>query len=64
METIIKTGWRIYDPVEESILDEISFAESLVFSGKGINPAVAVAALTGRKEAVREVSRNAGHFMQ
>jgi len=61
METIIKTGWRIYDPVEKSILDEISFAESLVFSGKGINPAVAVAALTGRKDAVREVSRNAGH---
>ncbi len=60
METIIKTGWRIYDPVEKTILDEFNFAESLVFHGRGINPVVAVAALTGRKEAVREVSRNAG----
>jgi hypothetical protein len=61
METIIKTGWRIYAPAGSGILDEVSFAESLVFTGKGINPVAAVAALTGRKDAVKEVSRNAGH---
>jgi len=61
METIIKTGWRIYAPAGMDILDEFNFAESLVFSGKGINPAAAAAAITGRKEAVKEVSRNAGH---
>jgi hypothetical protein len=61
METIIKTGWRIYAPAGIDILDEFNFAESLVFSGKGINPAAAAAAITGRKEAVKEVSRNAGH---
>lgn len=61
METIIKTGWRIYDPAQQAVPDEFSFAESLSFNGKGINPLAAVEALTGRKEAVREVSRNAGH---
>ena len=61
METIIKTGWRIYDPAEKLILDEFNFIESLVFHGKGINPVAAVAALTGRKEAVKEVSNKAGH---
>ncbi len=61
METIIKTGWRIYNPAEQNILDEISFAEALSFYGKGINPVAAIAALTGRKDAVKEVSRNAGH---
>ena len=61
METFIKTGWRIYPPSGLNILDEFSFVESLVFTGKGINPVAAVEALTGRKEAVKEVSRNAGH---
>jgi hypothetical protein len=61
METIIKTGWRIYDPARMAIPDEFSFAESLSFNGKGINPLAAVEALTGRKEAVKQVSRNAGH---
>lgn len=61
METIIKTGWRIYDPAGGIILDEFSFAETLVAHGRGVNPVAAVAALTGRKEAVKEVSRNAGH---
>jgi hypothetical protein len=61
METIIKTGWRMYAPAGIGILDEFNFLESLVFSGKGINPAAAAAAIIGRKEAVKEVSRNAGH---
>ncbi len=61
METFIKTGWRIYAPSGLNILDEFSFVESLVFTGKGINPVAAVEALTGRKEAVKEVSRIAGH---
>ena len=59
METIVKTGWRIYSP--GGILDEFSFAESLIFAGKGINPVAAISAIKGRKDAVREVSRNAGY---
>lgn len=61
MQTIIKTGWRIYDPAELMLPDEFTFAESLATNGRGINPLAAIAALTGRKEAVRQVSRNAGH---
>ncbi len=61
MESIVKTGWRIYDPAGRSILDEFNFAESIVFYGRGINPVAAVAALAGRKEAVKDVSNKAGH---
>jgi hypothetical protein len=61
METIVKTGWRIYDPAAKLILDEYIYQESIVFSGRGVNPLLAAAALTGRKDAVNEVSNKAGH---
>ncbi len=61
METIVKTGWRIYDPVSRMILDEYVYNESIVFSGRGVNPILAASALTGRKEAVNQVSNKAGH---
>ncbi|MCU0473846.1 MAG: DUF6340 family protein [Bacteroidales bacterium] len=61
METIVKTGWRIYDPSSQVIADEFNHLESIVFTGRGINPLVAVASLTGRKEAIKEVSNKAGH---
>jgi hypothetical protein len=61
METIVKTGWRIYDPSSKVILDEYVFNQSVVFSGRGINPLVAASALVGRKYAVNEVSNKAGH---
>jgi len=61
METAVKTGWRIYDPAGQQILDEYNLGESIVLTGKGINPLLAAAALTGRKEAVNKVSNKAGH---
>jgi hypothetical protein len=61
METIVKTGWRIYDPAAKAILDEYIYQESIVFSGKGINPLLAASALIGRKDAVNQVSNKAGH---
>jgi len=61
METIVKTGWRIYDPANQVIADEFNHLQSVFFSGSGINPLVAAAALTGRKDAVKEVSNKAGH---
>jgi hypothetical protein len=61
METLVKTGWRIYDPAAKLILDEFIYDESVVFSGRGINPLLAASALVGRKEAVNEVSNKAGH---
>lgn len=61
METIVKTGWRIYDPAGKAILDEFIYADAVVFHGKGINPVLAAAALVGRKDAIKEVSNKAGH---
>jgi tetratricopeptide (TPR) repeat protein len=61
METIVKTGWRIYDPASQVIADEFNHVQSVVFTGKGINPLVAVAGLIGRKQAIQEVSNKAGH---
>ena len=60
MEILVKTGWRIYDPTAKKILDEYINEESIVKSGRGINPLVAAQALTGRKAAVKEVSNQAG----
>ena len=62
METLVKTGWRLYSPSDRAILDEFIVAESVVFAGKGINPVAAVAGMMNRKEAVKEVSRKAGHI--
>ncbi len=60
METIVKTGWRIYDPGSKAILDEYIEAQTSTSSGRGINPLVAAKALTGRKAAVSQVSTMAG----
>jgi hypothetical protein len=62
METLVKTGWRLYSPADRAILDEYVVAESVVFNGSGINPVAALAAIAKRKEAVMEVSRKAGHI--
>lgn len=61
METLVKTGWRIYYPSTRSILDEYAYNESIVFTGRGVNPLVAAATLIGRKDAVNQVSNKAGH---
>ncbi|MGX5820677.1 DUF6340 family protein [Chitinophaga lutea] len=60
MLTTVKTGWRIYDPASRNILDEFPVARDITFSGRGINPTVAAGALINRKEAVKEVSVQAG----
>jgi hypothetical protein len=61
METLVKTGWRIYDPASKQILDEYIYNESINFTGRGINPLIAASALVGRKDAVNQVSNKAGH---
>lgn len=60
MLTTVKTGWRIYDPVEKSILDEYAIVKDITFTGKGINPVAAAGAIINRKEAVLDVSRKTG----
>ena len=41
-------------------MDEFPISESITFSSKGINPAVAASALVGRKDAVKQVGNTAG----
>lgn len=61
MQTLVKTGWRIYDLHGRAILDEYSFNRSLHYSAKGINPVAAAAGLINRKEAVKETGNQNGH---
>lgn len=61
MQTLVKTGWRIYDPKGKNVLDEFPISESVNFAGRGINPVVAAAGLVGRKDAVNQVANKVGH---
>ncbi|MBN9380882.1 MAG: hypothetical protein J0H74_08960 [Chitinophagaceae bacterium] len=60
MTTLVKTGWRIYDPAGRNILDEFVLSKDLVFSSKVINPVATASALIERKEAVKQVGNKAG----
>lgn len=61
IDTQIKTGWRIYDPTNELILDEFIIYDNQISSGRGINPLNAAKAIIDRKEAVLQVSNQIGH---
>lgn len=61
IHTLIKTGWRIYDPINEIIQDEYIMNENQLSSGRGINPMNAAQAVIGRKEAVLQLSNTIGH---
>lgn len=61
MNTIVKSGWRIYDVRGKNILDEEAILKNITYHGKGINPLLAAKALIERKEAVKEVGNIAGH---
>ncbi|MEX0647535.1 MAG: DUF6340 family protein [Balneolaceae bacterium] len=62
VNTVIKTGWRIYDNNSRYILDEFVVTESFTTTGKGVNPAEAVSAITGRNELVKQVSNEIGQY--
>lgn len=61
LRTLIKNGWRVYDPQSKLVLDEYFFNENVVAVGKGINPIEAVKTVINRKEAVVEHSKNIGN---
>lgn len=58
--TIIKTGWRIYDTHGKNIIDEFTMNKQVSTVGKGINPVEAASAITGRKDAVKQMSYRIG----
>lgn len=60
IHTVIKTGWRIYDPAGKIILDEFLANKDIVQTGRGINPVQAAQAIIGRKEAVIQTSTQLG----
>jgi uncharacterized protein DUF6340 len=49
VNTRIKTGWRIYDPVSHSVLDQFIIYRDLNFQNRGLT-----STLIGRKEAVNK----------
>lgn len=58
--TNIKAGFRIYDNLNKLIRDEIVTEQWISSTGKGINPAKAIEAITGRKENVLQASTQIG----
>lgn len=60
VSTLIKTGWRIYDPAQKSIKDEYIEYNTARSRGVGINPIKAVEAIVNRKEAVLQISQDLG----
>ncbi len=60
INTQIKTGWRVYDPVTKTIRDELAVNRRTSSSGSGINPIKAIEAAKNRKQAVLQISRNIG----
>ncbi len=59
---IIKTGWRIYDPVNKTIDDEFIGTDRVTSVGTGLTPLAAVKAVQGRKQAVTVASNNMGNL--
>jgi len=60
IRTLVKSGWRVYDPSNEIIQDEFLLNSEQVSSGRGINPMNAAQAIIGRKEAVMQISNRLG----
>ncbi len=58
VNSLIKTGWRIYDPKSRQIVDEYSKNKNVVLTGVGINPLNAVKAVLVKKEAILETSHD------
>ena len=61
VNTHIQAGFRIYDNLDKQLLDEIINNQTSTSVGRGINPVKAAEAITGRKEAVLQISNNMGH---
>jgi len=58
--TIIKTGWRIYDPLNKIIRDEQVLFDQVVLRGTGITPAKALATILNRTQAIKQISHDLG----
>ncbi len=60
--TLVKTGWRIYDPSTHTILDEFPMTQNMTFNGGALNPLATADALIKRKDYVKQTANKAGHI--
>ena len=58
--TVIKTGWRIYDPSQSIILDEFIITNQVTNTGTGLTPINALAAVVNREQSVLNLSQRIG----
>lgn len=60
LETLIENGWRIYDPYNQKVIDELVFNDQITSTGAGINEMDALYDINDRREAVLDQSKHAG----
>ncbi|GGD39432.1 DUF6340 family protein [Muriicola marianensis] len=60
LETLIENGWRIYDPFDEKVLDEIKVNEQVVTQAKGEDVLNALRSMTDRADSLMSKSRGSG----
>ena len=60
LETLIENGWRIYDPYNQKVLDELIFNDQITSTGTGTNEIDALYDISDRRETVLDQSKNAG----
>lgn len=60
VNTLIKTGWRLYDNSAKYISDQYTTNHNFTVSGSGINPIKAYETIKNRKNEVFRISKNNG----
>ncbi|WP_298505122.1 DUF6340 family protein [uncultured Maribacter sp.] len=60
LETLIENGWRIYNPKNKQVIDEMVFTEVLESKAEGITPVQALIAIEDRVKEVSKQSKNKG----
>ena len=60
INTLIKTGWRLYDNINKQVSDQYTTSNNFIVSGNGINPVKAYETIANRKDEVNRISKNNG----
>ena len=60
LETLIENGWRIYDPYNQEVIDELVFNRQITSKAQGTNPLYALESITDRRDVILEQSTEAG----
>lgn len=61
LETLIQNNWKIYDPIQEKIIDEYAYDQQLVSKAKGIDPIAALRAIGSRKDSLMSKGKLVGN---